>query len=75
MGMKSKKAPKARIIHKTLVRPPLPVKKVMNFKVTAEEKKAIEAVAEKYCKGNVTALVKLAVKQFKPSKSDLVQLR
>lgn len=73
--MKSKKAPKAKVIHKTLVRPKLPVKKVLNFKVTAEEKKAIEAVAERYCKGNVTALVKLAVKQFKPSKSDLVSLR
>ena len=73
--MKSKKAPRAKIIHKTLVRPALPIKKVMNFKVTAQEKKAIEAVAEKYCKGNVTALVKLAVKQFKPSKTDLVRLR
>lgn len=73
--MKNKKAPKAKTIHKSLVKPASPPKKVMNFKVTAEEKKAIESVAARYCKGNVTALVKLAVKHFKPSKADLVQLR
>lgn len=66
---------KTKTIHKALVKPPSLPKKVMNFKVTEQEKKDIEAVAERYCKGNVTALVKLAVAAFKPSKRDLVQLR
>lgn len=73
--MKKVKAQKAKTIHKALVKPKPEPKKVMNFKVTAQEKKEIELVAERYCKGNVTALVKLAVKTFKPSKRDLVQLR
>lgn len=62
-------------IHKSLVKPKLPKKRVMNFKVTDKEKKEIVSVAEKYCKGNVTALVKLAVRSFKPSKRELVAIR
>jgi hypothetical protein len=72
MGSKKKTT---KTIHRSLVKPKPLQKKVMNFKVTAQEKKAIEAVAERYCKGNVTALVKLAVRSFRPSKRDLVQLR
>lgn len=72
MGSKKKAA---KQIHKTLVKPkPIP-KKVMNFKVTQKEKREIEAIANRYCKGNVTALIKLSVKAFRPSKRDLVALR
>lgn len=66
---------KKKLIHKSLVKKPTPKKKVMNFKVTAKEKSDIESKANRYCKGNVTALIKLAVQAFRPSKRDLVALR
>lgn len=72
MGSKKKAA---KQIHKSLIKPKPTLKKVMNFKVTEKEKKEIEAIAEKYCKGNVTALIKLAVQAFRPSKRDLVRLK
>lgn len=70
-----KKSAQSKQIHKSLVKPKPVPKKVVNFKVTATEAKEIKNVARRYCKGNVTALVKLAVRTFKPSKTDLVALR
>ena len=65
----------AKVIHKALLKPKRPKKVTMNFKVTPKEAAEIKAIATKYCKGNVTALVKLSTKSFKPSKRDLVRVR
>ena len=66
---------KATVIHKSLLKPKAPKKITTNFKVTPEELSEIKAIAEKYTKGNVTALIKIAVKSFKPLKRDLVKIR
>lgn len=66
---------KATVIHKSLLKPKAPKKVTTNFKVTPEELSEIKSIAEKYTNGNVTALIKLAVKSFKPSKRDLVKIQ
>lgn len=50
-------------------------KKTLNFKVINSEAKQIKTIANKYTRGNVTALVRLAVKAFKPKAKDLVSVR
>jgi hypothetical protein len=65
---------KKKLIHKSLIKPKRETLKVVNFKVTPKEKKEILEIANKYCKGNVTALVKLSIKAFRPSKKDLVKV-
>lgn len=65
----------AKLIHKSLVKNKPKPKKTMNFKVSPLEAKFIKGVAQKYTKGNVTALVRLAVKAYKPSKRDLVRIK
>lgn len=63
------------LMHKSLVKPSRPEKVVMNFKVDSLEQSQIRKVAQRYTKGNVTALIRLAVLSFKPKKSDLVTVR
>ncbi len=62
-------------VHKSLLRAKKPEKKTLNFKVLPAELKEIKDVARKYCKGNVTAFVRLAVKNWRPRSKDLVDVR
>jgi hypothetical protein len=61
-------------IHKSLIKPKVK-KRTLNFKVLDSEAKEIKTTAKKYTRGNVTALVRLAIKQFRPKKSELVPVR
>jgi hypothetical protein len=81
MVAKSSKSPKkvkvskSSVIHKSLLKPEKPHRFVMNFKVDEDEARLIRKVAQKYTRGNVTALIRLAVPAFQPRKSDLVSIR
>lgn len=69
-----KKKVKRILVHKSLVRPEKE-KENINFKVSLDEAKEIREIAKRYTRGNVTALARLAIKAFKPKKSDLVSIR
>jgi len=64
-------------VHKALssLKKPLPYKATINFKVVESEAKEIKEIAKKYTKGNVTSLIRIAVKNFKPSSKELVTLK
>ncbi len=52
------------------------VMRTLNFKVPASEAKAIKAIAEKYTRGNVTALIRIALPVYRPKKKlDLDTIR
>lgn len=50
-------------------------KLIVNFRMTPDEKDLLEQKAIEYTGGNITALVKYAVKRFNPSPNELVSLR
>jgi len=48
-----------------------PYRETLNIKVVPAEAKEIRAKAEKYTKGNMTALIRIAIQKFNPQKRDL----
>ena len=52
-----------------------PEKVTVNFKVVKGEANEIREKAKKYTKGNVTALIRIAVKKFSPKISELVVVK
>ena len=65
---------KKKVIHKSLLKKKQPSKVLLNFKASPNEAKEFKRLAKKYTGGNVSALVKIAVKSFKPAKRDLVRV-
>ncbi len=49
-----------------------PEKLMVNFSATEAEKKAIQALADKYADGNLSAWLRYAALHCKPAKGDLV---
>lgn len=49
-------------------------KLMVNIRMTEEEKNLLDAKANKYAGGSITALIKHAVKRFSPSPNDLVSV-
>jgi hypothetical protein len=74
LALQGKSATMAKM-HKSLVKPKGPRKRTLNFKVPDSEAREIKAIANKYTRGNVTALARLAIKHFRPKKSELVPVR
>ncbi len=50
-------------------------KETLNFKVVSSEAKEIRQKAEKFTKGNVTALARIAISKFNPRARDLKKLK
>lgn len=64
-----------RRLHKDLVKNKKLVKrKAFNFKFHPEEAKQIKKIADRYCGGSMTALFRVAIKNFKPKARDLVKV-
>lgn len=47
--------------------------KAINIKLTAEEREAIQALADKYAEGNLSEWLRFAGQHFVPSKEHLVK--
>lgn len=71
---KKKKSPVKKVL-KSLVKPPKPKKTTLNVKVLPAMAKEFQSIADKYCGGNFTALVKAAIPAFKPRSRDLVSAK
>ena len=66
---KVKKAPKkAKASKKPAKKAANGAMKMLNFKVSVAEAKTFKKIAERYTRGNVTALFRLAIPAFKPQK-------
>lgn len=49
-------------------------KKIINIRMTDEERSLLEKKASDYCNGNRTALIVNAIKRFNPTKKELASI-
>lgn len=59
---------------KSLVKKTHKPRKTVNIKLWDEEVADFKARAKRYTKGNVTCLIREAVRRFKPTKNELVEV-
>jgi hypothetical protein len=64
-------------VHKALatLKKKAPPKVTLNFKIVKAEAEEIKGLAKRYTKGNVTALIRIAVRTFKPKTSELTRVK
>ncbi len=55
------KKPKAKILS------------LINVKVTSQERKAMDRLAEKYAKGNLSAWLRHAARHYKPKRDEVIR--